>query len=169
MSLQVQKTFHVQVHATSLNSHFFAVELIDQIIHKHSKPDRKHGGFCVIFAQNENGQNHGEQRKMSPVRASASNHEAARLEFNIRDQRAFRYGFTRARRGWNYERSRVPLPSAARRRSFRSGFVPAVSPPALHFSARRTADRNVRMASQFFDMVMDEMSFIFVRNTAYFL
>jgi hypothetical protein len=34
------------------------------------------------------------------------------------------------------------LPSAARRRSFRSGSVPAVSPPALHFSARRTADRS---------------------------
>jgi hypothetical protein len=34
------------------------------------------------------------------------------------------------------------LPSAARRRSLRSGSVPAVSPPALHFSARRTADRS---------------------------
>jgi hypothetical protein len=34
------------------------------------------------------------------------------------------------------------LPSAARRRSFRSGSVPAVSPPALHFTARRTADRS---------------------------
>ena len=42
------------------------------------------------------------------------------------------------------KRSRVVLPSAARRRSFRFGFVPAVSPPALHFSARRTADRSVR-------------------------
>jgi hypothetical protein len=40
------------------------------------------------------------------------------------------------------KRSRVVLPSAARRRSFRSGFVPAVSPPALHFTARRTADRS---------------------------
>jgi hypothetical protein len=69
MSLQVQKSFHVRVHATSLNPHFFAVELIDQIIHKHPKPDRMHGRFCVIFAQNENGQNHGKQRKMSPVRA----------------------------------------------------------------------------------------------------
>jgi hypothetical protein len=67
------------------------------------------------------------------------------------------------------KRSRVVLPSAARWRSLRSGSVPAVSPPALHFSARRTADRSVRMASQFFDMVMDETSFIFVRNTAYFL
>jgi hypothetical protein len=169
MSLQVQKSFHVRVHATSLNSHFFAVKLIDQIIHKHPKPDRMHGRFCVIFAQNENGQNHGKQRKMSPVRASASSHEAARLEFNIRDERAFRRGFTRVRRGWNYERSRVPLRSAARRRSLRSGFVPAVSPPALHFSACRTADRSVQMASQFFDMVMDETSLIFVRNTAYFL
>ena len=34
------------------------------------------------------------------------------------------------------------LPSAARRRSFRSGFVPAVALPALHFAARRTADRS---------------------------
>jgi hypothetical protein len=119
--------------------------LIDQIIHKHLKPYRKLGGFCVIFAQNDNGQNQGKQQKMSPVRASANSHEAARFEFNIRDQRAFRCGFTRARRGWNYERSRIRLPSAARRRSFRSGFVPAVSPPALHFSARRTADRSVPM------------------------
>lgn len=34
------------------------------------------------------------------------------------------------------------LPSAARRRSLHSGSVPAVSPPALHFAARRTADRS---------------------------
>ena len=34
------------------------------------------------------------------------------------------------------------LPSAVRRRSLRSGSVPAVSPPALHFTARRTADRS---------------------------
>jgi len=40
------------------------------------------------------------------------------------------------------KRSRVVLPSAARRRSLRSGSVPAVSPPALHFTARRTADRS---------------------------
>ena len=42
----------------------------------------------------------------------------------------------------NRKRSRVVLPSAARRRSLRSGSVPAVSPPALHFAARRTADRS---------------------------
>src|SRR5208283_2233789 len=42
----------------------------------------------------------------------------------------------------NRKRSRVVLPSAARRRSLRSGSVPAVPPPALHFSARRTADRS---------------------------
>jgi len=37
------------------------------------------------------------------------------------------------------------LPSAARRRSLHSGSVPAVSPPALHFAARRTADRSSRL------------------------
>jgi hypothetical protein len=43
--------------------------------------------------------------------------------------------------------SRVVLPSAARWRSLRSGSVPAVSPPALHFSARRTADRSFEIKS----------------------
>ena len=47
------------------------------------------------------------------------------------------------------KRSRVVLPSAARRRSLHSGSVPAVSPPALHFAARRTADRS---GSLFFTM-----------------
>jgi hypothetical protein len=91
---QIQKAFDVWIHTSSSNSHFFAVELIDQIVHKHPKPDRKHGGFCVIFAQNGQGQNQGKQRKMSPVRANANSHEAARFEFNIRDQRAFRCGAT---------------------------------------------------------------------------
>jgi hypothetical protein len=40
------------------------------------------------------------------------------------------------------KRSLVLLPSAARRRSLRSGSVPAGTPPALHFAARRTADRS---------------------------
>jgi len=45
----------------------------------------------------------------------------------------------------NTKRSCVVLPSAARRRSLRSGFVPTVSPPALHFTARRTADRSSQL------------------------
>lgn len=40
------------------------------------------------------------------------------------------------------------LPSAARRRSLRSGSIPAVSPPALHFPARRTVDRSSSSGTQ---------------------
>ena len=36
------------------------------------------------------------------------------------------------------------LPPAVPQRSFRCGFVPAVSPPPLHFSVRRTAGRSLR-------------------------
>jgi hypothetical protein len=45
---------------------------------------------------------------------------------------------------------RVPLPSAARRRSLRFGSVLAVSPPTLHFSARRTADRSMMVNQQIY-------------------
>jgi hypothetical protein len=142
---QIQKTFDVLVHMSFSNSHSFAIELMNRVIHKQSKPDRKHGGFCVIFTQNDRSQNQCRAWKISPVRVSANSHETARFALNVRDQRAFRCGFTRARRGWNFDRSRVRLPSAAWRRSLRSGLVPAVSPFALHFSARLTADRSVRL------------------------
>ncbi len=36
---QIQKTFDVWIHTSSSNSHFFAAELIDQIIHKYRKLD----------------------------------------------------------------------------------------------------------------------------------
>jgi hypothetical protein len=36
---QIQKPFDVLVHMSSLNVHFFAIELMNQIIHKHSQPD----------------------------------------------------------------------------------------------------------------------------------
>jgi hypothetical protein len=149
---------------SSLNSHFFAIELMNQIIHKHAKPDRKHGGYCVIFTQNDRGQNQCMAWKISPVRASASSHETARFALNIRDQRAFRSGFTRARRGWNFECSRVRLPSAARRRSLRFGFVPAVSPSALHFPAHRSAeiDNVVACMANYLNRILDWLNLMFV-------
>jgi len=40
------------------------------------------------------------------------------------------------------KRNRAALPLAARRRTFCSGFVPAVTPPALQFPIHRTANRS---------------------------
>jgi hypothetical protein len=62
-----------------------------------------------------------------------------------RDQRALHSPVTRARRGRNGKTQSRLLPSAARRRTFRFGSVPAVSPPALHLTARRTADRSSQL------------------------
>ena|ERR1022692_4819720 len=64
-----------------------------------------------------------------------------------RDQRTFRCASRALVADGIKKRSRVQLPSAARRRGVRCGSVPAVSPPTLHFSVRRTADRSVPMAN----------------------
>src|SRR5450432_4236383 len=41
------------------------------------------------------------------------------------------------------ERSRAALPFAARRQTFHSGSIPAVTPSAFHFPARRTTNRSL--------------------------
>jgi hypothetical protein len=130
---------------SSLNSHLFAVELIDPIVHKRHEPGRKNGGFCVIFVQNGTRQNQGKQCKISAVRAIACSYKAAQFAFNLRAQRTFRCGFTHARRGSKCKTQPCGASVGGTAAFVSFGFVPAVSPPALHFSARRTADRSVPM------------------------
>jgi hypothetical protein len=105
-------------------------------------------GVCSISEQNEN-----EMRSANATR---------------RDQRTFRCGVTRARRGRKKEkRSRVALPSAARRRLLRSGFVPAVSPLRFTFPLAEPLTEACRWLTWLLKC-QAETNF-FVTKTAYFL
>jgi len=86
-----------------------------------------------MFTQNHNVQNRWKRHKIAPVRAIVNSHETAQFMFNIRDQRSFRCGFTRARRGWKKQNA-VAL--CFRQRHGGGRYVPASFPPSLrlHFT-----------------------------------
>ena len=94
------------------------------------QPDRKNGGVCAMITQNEF--SFWLFRMISKWQDLLESPRPTRVPLRLH---------ARSSRTEKKTQSRL-LPSAARRRSLRSGSVPAVSPPALHCFRSPTADRS---------------------------